>query len=622
VKPITKMTGLASESVAMTLEKRLQIAIASKNFDQLAEILRDSGNLNRCLFDKENGLTTLQQAAISGQIKMLEALIKVGAEIDFTTDNGSSALHLAAFSCNGETARFLLDNKASTQIKDSDDYTPLDMIALGVIARGKIKGGHTKDSSAELTTLFLLAKETDPYSTIKIALKEISCLNSSAEISTEEKIVRIKLTEIVRIILAKTTDLRRSPEEDLALLALSEKTSSSELIGLIKVSLKASETLETKEDVIKPKSKKKGKSKKRGERVKKDARSAAGASFTGESPEEDLKEGLEAHLEDLELSKDEASPSPLTTFSNTIERCLERRGSQTHFDPELIEALPPQLKELIERFKTSRYVEQCMMFGSAVYGNKRRPNDLDFCIVVPDGSLKDEALAKHFFDSIPPELCATLRQEKAAVKTWKISIGSPRPLAEITFSESSDYLRNPSWTVTPEAKFFNLRTSNIEFHPSFISHDSTSYYFLSPQEAGSEPPFVISKTATNLTLRAIYASLPHGLPKLSGPDIFALGVGLSSKTRDLVCLEEEGKFSYLVDHVLSPFKEKHKITGNDEKVFDYEVAQILKTLPLNKLPAVKAEIARAEAVYRGAPSASPAPTSGSAATSRGLATRG
>ena len=85
----------------------------------------------------KNGWTPLHQAAFSGQLEMLNALLKAGAKLDETDHDGDTAVHYAAVQGELPCVEALAAAGAKLDVKDSDGETPVDVAVKSVKKRLK-----------------------------------------------------------------------------------------------------------------------------------------------------------------------------------------------------------------------------------------------------------------------------------------------------------------------------------------------------------------------------------------------------------------------------------------------------------------------------------------------------
>jgi hypothetical protein len=97
------------------------------------EALKAGANPNaRTLLFEQPGpnLTSLMLASMSGNLKIVERLVKAGAEVNAAAPSGATPLEFAAMSRHSEVVAFLLSNGANSHLKDKSGYTALDMAKM------------------------------------------------------------------------------------------------------------------------------------------------------------------------------------------------------------------------------------------------------------------------------------------------------------------------------------------------------------------------------------------------------------------------------------------------------------------------------------------------------------
>jgi ankyrin repeat protein len=78
----------------------------------------------------DKGITPLSWAAMAGQTKAVELLIKEGAQVDGKNRDGATSLHSAAFLGHLDVVELLIKNKAQVNSKNNMGQTPLATVAM------------------------------------------------------------------------------------------------------------------------------------------------------------------------------------------------------------------------------------------------------------------------------------------------------------------------------------------------------------------------------------------------------------------------------------------------------------------------------------------------------------
>lgn len=103
----------------------------------------------------KNGWTPLHQAAFSGELEMLQALLKAGAKIDETDHDGDTPVHYAAVQGELACVEALAAAGAKLDVKDNDGETPVHVAHKSVKKRLKElveaakEGGDAADAAAD-----------------------------------------------------------------------------------------------------------------------------------------------------------------------------------------------------------------------------------------------------------------------------------------------------------------------------------------------------------------------------------------------------------------------------------------------------------------------------------------
>mmetsp|Transcript_20820 Transcript_20820/g.39816 ORF Transcript_20820/g.39816 Transcript_20820/m.39816 type:complete len:164 (-) Transcript_20820:1146-1637(-) len=75
----------------------------------------------------KDGWTPLHQAAYSGQVKIVTALIKAGAKVNSKDHDGDTPLHYASAQASVDCIKPLVDAGADLEARDQDGESPLDV---------------------------------------------------------------------------------------------------------------------------------------------------------------------------------------------------------------------------------------------------------------------------------------------------------------------------------------------------------------------------------------------------------------------------------------------------------------------------------------------------------------
>ncbi len=107
-------------------QKSLHAAVISNDLASVKEIIASGVDIN----EKEpaSGSSPLLTAAMFGHTEIAAALLKAGADINFTNNDGSTALHTAAFLCNTETVELLLKEGADKTVRNNGGATALESV--------------------------------------------------------------------------------------------------------------------------------------------------------------------------------------------------------------------------------------------------------------------------------------------------------------------------------------------------------------------------------------------------------------------------------------------------------------------------------------------------------------
>ncbi|MGJ4751420.1 ankyrin repeat domain-containing protein [Leptospira kmetyi] len=107
----------------------LIFAIRSELFEFSKLLIEQGADPN--LKDEKDGKTPLMfllgGTFLKKNLDLAESILQKGADLDATSNSGSTALHFATFHNDLEAVRFLLDRGAQTNLKNRFDKTPLNI---------------------------------------------------------------------------------------------------------------------------------------------------------------------------------------------------------------------------------------------------------------------------------------------------------------------------------------------------------------------------------------------------------------------------------------------------------------------------------------------------------------
>ncbi len=129
--------GAVSQSDVDPPEIDIHTAVISGNKEALEQHIKAGSDLNEK--DPFGGSSPLISAALFGQSEMAEMLIDAGAKINFQNNDGSTALHVAAFFCRPDIVKILLEKDADKAIKNKYGATAYESV---VIPFGDVKSSY------------------------------------------------------------------------------------------------------------------------------------------------------------------------------------------------------------------------------------------------------------------------------------------------------------------------------------------------------------------------------------------------------------------------------------------------------------------------------------------------
>jgi len=91
-----------------TKQAQFNNALQNCDYRELEDLLSNSSesiDINQFTSD---GMTPIQQAALSGQLEMVQLMIRFGADPNMTNRDGWNTLHLVAYSGNQEITQYIL----------------------------------------------------------------------------------------------------------------------------------------------------------------------------------------------------------------------------------------------------------------------------------------------------------------------------------------------------------------------------------------------------------------------------------------------------------------------------------------------------------------------------------
>ncbi|KAJ3084066.1 hypothetical protein HK102_000775 [Quaeritorhiza haematococci] len=115
--------------------------------------------------EHSGGWSALHLAALYNQTRIVEYLIRMGAKLNQTTSRGVTELHLAARNGNREIITLLVKAGCKNDIKNSVNFTPLD-VALGSQAKTALKSTLFMVPSLKTLCFRVLRQKQQQHSTL------------------------------------------------------------------------------------------------------------------------------------------------------------------------------------------------------------------------------------------------------------------------------------------------------------------------------------------------------------------------------------------------------------------------------------------------------------------------
>jgi len=106
----------------------LHTAVLTGNMNALKQHIAAGGNLN--VKEPMGGSSPLVTTTLLGKTDMAKILIDAGANLNLKNNDGSTALHVAAFFCRAEIVKMLLAKHADPAIKNNYGSTAYETVAL------------------------------------------------------------------------------------------------------------------------------------------------------------------------------------------------------------------------------------------------------------------------------------------------------------------------------------------------------------------------------------------------------------------------------------------------------------------------------------------------------------
>jgi len=109
--------------LATHMSKRVYNATSDKNITELKRLLRNGGNPNEEWFGR---MTPLMIASSQGPLAIVELLIKYGAHVNASNENGHKPVGFALSEGRVDIAQLLIDNGAYVNYTNNYGRSPID----------------------------------------------------------------------------------------------------------------------------------------------------------------------------------------------------------------------------------------------------------------------------------------------------------------------------------------------------------------------------------------------------------------------------------------------------------------------------------------------------------------
>eukprot|EP00658_Telonema_sp_P-2_P066088 TRINITY_DN55197_c0_g1_i2.p1 TRINITY_DN55197_c0_g1~~TRINITY_DN55197_c0_g1_i2.p1 ORF type:complete len:191 (+),score=37.91 TRINITY_DN55197_c0_g1_i2:342-914(+) len=138
---VTQTCSANQTANTMTSRRRrssMEIAALDGDLGQVVELIKSGADMNA---KDDGGRTPLHNAVFGGQANIAAILLKNGADPEVTTEDGRTAMLCCAHSASAETAQVLLEAKANINALDKSGLSTLDLC---------IRSGSNTDSLEKL----------------------------------------------------------------------------------------------------------------------------------------------------------------------------------------------------------------------------------------------------------------------------------------------------------------------------------------------------------------------------------------------------------------------------------------------------------------------------------------